>query len=202
MKKLMVIVLTGCLVIMSYRVQNVAARDGNGHNSDEGGAIPLSDTVGTYATTGHGSEFACFQDTPPFPLAKCGSPGTIGLTASVVIAGSATVNLKENCATFTAVLSNLPPDVSPPIVIVLHSVFKLISYDPATGTGDESLTDYNGGTCNGPTFDSTGATVADTGTVHFTVSQGGDRIDSVVTSLNTPVGSVGDFSISSTALRH
>src|SRR5262245_7163016 len=52
---------------------------------------------------------------------------------------------------------------------------NLISYAPATGTGDSSFTEYKGGKCKGATFDSTGATVADTGTLHFTVCQDGDR---------------------------
>jgi len=193
MKKLWVILLAGCAFVMSQGFREVAAGDEE---------IPLSDLTGTYSTTGHGSEFLCFKDTAPFPLAKCGSPHSIGARLQLLTAGAATVDLKENCATFTATLSDLPVDISPPFVGVLHSVVKLISYDPATGTGDVSFTDYIGGKCKDSTFDKTGATVADTGTAHFTVSQDGDRQDSVVTSVNTPEGAIGDFSISTTALRH
>jgi len=97
--------------------------------------------------------------------------------------------------------SDLPVDVSPPFVLTFNSVTKVTSYDPETGTGDASFTDYSGGKCNGATFDKTGATVLDHGTEHFAASKDGDQIDFVITSLTHPVGAVGDFSVSGTALR-
>jgi hypothetical protein len=74
-------------------------------------------------------------------------------------------------------------------------------YDPTTGTGDGSFTNYFGGTCHGATFDSTGATAVATGTYHFVASKGGKQIDAVVTSLTNSVGSFGGFSITATVLR-
>src|SRR5262249_8833078 len=114
MKKLLVIMLAGCVLAMSHGVRHVAAEEDSSHTFDTGGKIPPSHLGGTYATTAHGSEFLCFKDTPPFPLAKCGSPGTFGAALSLLTAGSVTQDLKSNCATFTAVLSDLPVDVSPP----------------------------------------------------------------------------------------
>ena len=49
---------------------------------------------------------------------------------------------------------------------------------------------------------STGATVISTGTEHFTASNKGRQVDYVITSLTNAVGSIGDFSLSGTALRH
>src|SRR5207249_2122361 len=100
--------------------------------------------------------------------------------------GATTGDAKGNaCGTATETISNLPVDVNPTGVVVLHSVSKLISYDPATGTGDVSFTDYIGGQCHGAIFDSTGATLNDTGTEHFTASNHGRRIDFVITSLHS-----------------
>lgn len=49
----------------------------------------------------------------------------------------------------------------------IHTAGKVTDYDPTTGTGDRTFTDYTGGTCNGANFDNTGATVTSTGTFHL-----------------------------------
>lgn len=200
MKKLMVILLAGCALIIGPGFRKVALTDGFGR-SDEG--TPLSKLAGTYVETGQGSYFACFEPNPPFPLAKCGSTGSIGAPISALAVGAATFDAAGNfCVTFTETDTDLPVDVSPPNVHVVHQTAKLTSYDPMTGTGDGSLTNYFGGKCKGSTFDSAGATVANTGTFHFAVSNNGKRIDTVVTSIvTTPVGAVGGFSVSATLLR-
>jgi hypothetical protein len=102
----------------------------------------------------------------------------------------------------TQTASDLPVNIFPPGVEVLHTVSTLTSYDPVTGTGDLSFITYNGGHCNGGSFDNTGATISSTGTQHFTASKRGEQVDFVVTSLSSPVGAIGGFSLSGTALRH
>jgi hypothetical protein len=92
-------------------------------------------------------------------------------------------------------------DASPPFVSILYSVSKITSYDPVTGTGEKSFTDYVGGQCRGAIFDSTGATVVDIGTEHIAVSNNGKRIDTIVTSLTDSAGDIGNFSLSVTLLR-
>jgi hypothetical protein len=72
-------------------------------------------------------------------------------------------------------------------------VFKVTNYDSASGTGDQSLTEYFGGTCQGAIFNNSGATQVTAGTLHFVVSDGGNRIDNVVTTLNIP--GTGGYSI-------
>jgi hypothetical protein len=54
---------------------------------------------------------------------------------------------------YTAVGSDLPPDASPPIVVVVHEAFTVTGYDPTTETGDIASKAYTGGKCNGATFD-------------------------------------------------
>lgn len=107
----------------------------------------------------------------------------------------------NSCTTFTEVISDLPVDASPPIVVPAHAVGKVLSYDPLIGTGDAAYTGYIGGKCKFATFDKTGATVFFSFTDHFVVTNGGNRVDRVVTTLQDPAGGIGDFSLSWTELR-
>jgi len=203
MKKLMVLLLAGCLVVLSPGFSKGAADD-EGDDSSGGGQIPLSALAGTYAVTLQGPLVLCFENAPPFSNAKCGSTGSIAVSFSLIQVGAVTRDAAGNgCATYTITYTDLPVDTSPPFVDAgIHNVGKITSYDPTTATGDSSATAYSGGTCNGATFDSTGATVQSTSTAHFAASDHGKRIDGVVTSLTNAVGSVGDFSFSFTQLHH
>lgn len=98
--------------------------------------------------------------------------------------------------------SNLPVDASPPLVTPNEdSAGKLLNYDSTTGTGDISFITYTGGTCHGATFDSTDATELSSGTIHFVVTNNGNRIDFLATKLTNSTSSIGDFSLSGTDLR-
>jgi hypothetical protein len=95
-----------------------------------------------------------------------------------------------------------PPSVSP----VHPATAKIFKYDPATGTGDFSLSEYRGGKCIGSTFDSTGATKTNALVFHFAVSDGGKRIDMIATSAigfaaGTTGNSIGGNSLSCANLR-
>jgi hypothetical protein len=119
---------------------------------------------------------------------------------SVIEAGAEVRDKAGNvCGTHTAVANTDPPGALPPTVVPVTHVFKVINYDPTTGTGDEALTEYSGGECRGATFDGTRATQVLTGTLHFVISGCGNRIDSVVTALN--LSGVGGFSLSFTELQ-
>jgi hypothetical protein len=87
-------------------------------------------------------------------------------------------------------LADVPPDAKPPLISQFQVGAKNTSYDPNTGTGDCSFTSFNGATCTGAT--ATGGTVIGTGSCHFTASEGGDRLDFILTTL----AGVGAFSIS------
>src|SRR5215813_6118769 len=183
MKKLMVLLLAGCLVVLSPGFSKGAADD-EGDDSSGGGQIPLSALAGTYAVTLQGPLVLCFENAPPFSNAKCGSMGSIAVSFSIIQVGAVTRDAAGNgCATVTQSYTDLPVDTSPPFVAVgVHNVSKIPSYDPTTGTGDNSVTSYSGGQCHGATFDSTGATAQSTSTAHFAASDHGKRIDGVVTS--------------------
>jgi hypothetical protein len=60
MKKLMVLVLAGCLVVMSPGFSKGAADD----DDDQGDQIPLRKLAGIYSETLHGSIALCLGSTP------------------------------------------------------------------------------------------------------------------------------------------
>ena len=112
-------------------------------------------------------------------------------------AGEVTFDYKGNaCGTFNQDGSDIPVGASPSQLSTSTNVGKLLDYDPATGTGDLSFTAYSGGNCQGAAFDGTGATIVSTGTGHFAVSGGGNRVDGIFTSLTGPSGGFGGFSLS------
>jgi hypothetical protein len=166
---------------------------------EEEGAIPASALRGNYADALHGSFALCLNSS--FVEVSCTSTGATVFPQSIVTAGHVAIGKSGACETGTEIISDLPVDISPPAVIPFQNVAKPIDYDPKTGTGDSSETTYTGGKCNGAQFDSTGATVISTGTVHFVASDNGKRIEGVVTALTDPTSGIADFSLSFVQLR-
>jgi hypothetical protein len=196
MKKLLVVLVAAFVLVMSHGLREVAADDNNG--------IPLKALAGRYADTSHGY-FALCLDKTKFPAAVeiiCSDTNAVVFPQTVVDVGNETDDTKGNsCETYTETDSDLPPDLSLPFVAVFHSVGKLKSYDPATGSGEGTFTNYSGGNCVGAVFNKGSATVASSGTFHFVAGNGGNRVDFLATSLTDPVGGIGDFSFSGTNLR-
>jgi hypothetical protein len=159
--------------------------------------IPLPS--GHFSFTDEGSGAICVNPASGAPE-SCTASGVAAVPLNIREAGALTREEGGNaCVTITSVLSALPVGASPPSVVVEHVVLKVTDYDSTTGTGDEAGTDYIGGACNGATFHSAGATQSGTGTLHFVVSDGGNRIDSIFTALGG--ASYGAFSVSTTELR-
>jgi len=194
MKKLIAILLAGCTFFIGHCFQEVAA-------ADDG--TPLHKLAGTYSATVQGTVFVCLKNGAPFPAAQCGADGSAGILVSILHIGATTFDAMGNsCKTLTGTYRSFPVDAAPTTSSVFYSVSKITSYDPATGTGEQSFTTYAGGHCNGASFDSTGATAGDAGTERIAVSNSGKRIDTVVTSdIDTPVNELGGVSVSVTLLR-
>lgn len=160
--------------------------------------IPL--TMGQFSISVQGTVAACFN---PVTSAQepCSAAGALVVRVSILRIGIETIDGRGNfCVTATDVESAL--DARPPIVTPnLHVAGKVLNYGAASGTGDNSFTTYAGGTCNGATFDSTGAIESASGNDHFVVTDNGNRFDGMATRITTPAGSVGGFSYSFTGLR-
>lgn len=147
----------------------------------ESGGIPLP--AGNFSLTTRGTEASC--------------SGNNCIVLNIIEAGAEVRDSEGNaCGTHVSVVNTIPPGAAAPTVDPITHVFKVIHYDPSTGTGDESLTEYFGGSCQGAILNSTGATQVLTGTVHFTISNAGKRIDSIVTSLT--IAATGGYSINFT----
>ena len=172
------------------------------------GGIPLAALAGNYSNTTQGSYSLCLNPVT-FVGVDCATfSGPLVLPQTYLTLGEATRDVNGNsCATHIDVNTSLPVDNTPPFVQGGHpTVSKIIDYDSATGTGDMGLTTYSGGKCNGATFDSGGATETATATAHFAASNGGKRIDLIITSLvgfvtDTTGNVFGDFSLSGTLLK-
>jgi hypothetical protein len=194
MKKLLVVMTAAFVLVMSQGLREVAAGD------DEG--VPLKALAGRYGDTLHGSFALCLDPNNNFAEISCADPKAVVFPQTTVQVGNEKLDAKGNsCETCTETDSDLPVDLSPPLVGVFHGIAKITSYDPATGSGDATFTNYIGGKCVGASFNSTGATINSTGTGHFVVSDHGNRIDTITTSVTDPTGGVGDFFFSGTNLR-
>ncbi|MBV8773564.1 MAG: hypothetical protein JO166_14725 [Deltaproteobacteria bacterium] len=77
----------------------------------------------------------------------------------------------------------------------------MTKYDSTTGIGSASYTGYSGGSCNGTSFDSSGATEIGSATLQFVVTRGGRQIDITFTQLTNPTNSIGSVSLFDTDLR-
>jgi hypothetical protein len=193
-KKLWVILLAGCAVILSQGFRKVAA---------DQGFTPLTELAGTFSFTLNGSLAMCLGNTPDHLLALCGSLNSTVVPFTIVEVGAYTLDTTgSGCGTITETQAATPVGASPTTVRVLHSVVQTTTYDPITGQGDASVTNYVGGQCTDTTFDSNGATLASNQIYHFALSSGGQRLDFVVTSLipQASIG-IGGFSLSGTLLR-
>ena len=164
------------------------------------GGIPL--VVGQFSFSGQGNVGICL-DPVTSTLKSCSTSGVLVISAMGTDNGAVTWdNEGHSCASYTNVQSALPVGASPPSVTPNFTlVTKLVDYDPTTGTGDNAFTTYVGGTCNGATFDSSGATEFSTGTEHFVVSDGGNRLDFVLKTLTNSTHSIGGFSFAGTELK-
>lgn len=151
------------------------------------GGSGLALPVGNFSLMAQGTEASC--------------SGTSCVTLGIIEAGAEVRDRMGNaCGAHAAVVNTVPPAASPPTVVPsVTAVLKVIHYDPASGTGDASLNEYSGGTCNGANFINTGVTQVTSGALHFVISNGGNRIDSVVTALN--IAGLGGFSLSFTELQ-
>lgn len=156
-----------------------------------GGPPGIALPSGHFSFTAHGTEANCAEN-------SC-------LTLNIIETGHMVRDSAGNaCGSHTAVVTTIPASGAPPIVVPsVITVLEPLNYDATTGTGDAALSEYSGGSCNGATFDATGATQIVTGTLHFTVSNGengngGDRIDSILTALNIQGASIPNFSITFT----
>ena len=145
MKKLSLILIASFALVTIQGFSGVFA--------DDGGGIPLSKLAGRYADTPRA--LSRFVSSPTFPTLRIvPRSGAVPVPFNGPAVGQVTQDKDGNlCGAYTGTAGapgspgNFPPQEH-------HFVGKVTNYDPATGTGDKSFTDYIGGKCNGTKFDS------------------------------------------------
>ena len=155
------------------------------------GSLPQAKLAGNWA--GHGSATFALCFTSGFgALSDCSTAvETAMLTETWVNQG--TIDKSGNSC-FTTTLVNgveFPAPTTKGFTETVIQVTKTTSYDPTTGTGAGSVTNYIAGAgtaCNGSTLVNTAnAPVDSTGTVQVVFSEKGNRADAVSTSFQ-PAG--------------
>jgi hypothetical protein len=199
MKKLFLILIASVALVMAHDFNSVYAGE---HDGDGDGGIPLSKLAGKYSVTYQGGGFftQCFK--PDFSATEsCSTPGAVPVNLYTATVGQTTWDKDgDSCLRQTAAVSTLGQPF-PSTVVAGFSAEKVTDYDPATGSGDTSFTNYLGGKCIGSKFDSTGATVLETGTYHFVASDDGDRVDFAVTTFTDALGDLAGFVIAGSFLK-
>ena len=151
--------------------------------------VTLASLAGKFKSTGNGIDTVCFkagftalEDCASAPRAQQVSFNTGIVRATRDMAGNAC-----SVGTLTARAVVVGPTSSPfgPVIIPITAVSTTITFDPTTGSGTASFRQYRGGSCIGAVFDTTGAILTGTGTVSFLVSNRGNRIEQILTSLST-----------------
>ncbi len=160
-----------------------------------GDGVTLASLVGKFTSKGSGSYTLCLNASLSAPVDCASAPHQempFNLTSVAHVTRDAGGN---SCAVTT--LTNEPAygTISPAFRARINNtrtnVSTTTSFDPATGSGSSSFSQYRGGRCIGAVFDSTGAVLTGTGTQSFMVSDSGSRMDTIVTSFSVVTNPVG-----------
>ena len=184
MIKLRVATVVGLLLFMAtmvygpVRVSQAQANDGG---------VTLASLAGKFSQTGSGSYTVCFTDNFTTPV-DCASALHQEVPFNVTAVAH---NIRDAAGNSCGVTNLTLTDASgygtkfpARISFTATNVSTTTSFDPATGSGSSSVSQYRGGRCNGAVFDSTGAVLTGTGTQSFMVSDSGNRIETIITSFS------------------
>jgi hypothetical protein len=157
--------------------------------------------AGTYTDNVSAQQALCHDSScNPIPCSQFDS-GDILTTFIIQALGEHTMDSNSNsCGSFTVVSNDLPLGSSVPSAFTGIGVNTLTDYNPSTGVGDLTSTEYSAGSCNGASFNSSGSTNLGTSTVHFIGSENGQRIDSLLTGVDQK-SNVGSYVQSDMALK-
>ena len=158
------------------------------------GGVTLGSLAGKFTSKGSGSYTLCF-DASFSTLVDCASAPHQEVPFNVTaVAHNIRDAVGNSCGVSTSTLTDASvygTKFLARISFTATNVSTTTSFDPATGSGSSSVSQYRGGRCVGAVFDSTGAVLTGTGTQSFMVSDSGNRIDTIVTSfsvLTSPFG--------------
>jgi hypothetical protein len=165
------------------------------------GAQSIPEPSGQYSIARHGSFAVCLNPAANYADESCSASGVFAYPVTVIAVGSITYESGIGCGTDTEIFSALPPSALPSTLGPETVVVKVTNYSSTTGVGAASYTGYSGGSCNGASFDSSGATVIASGTLQFVVTEGGKQVEITFTQLTNPTSSLGSVSLFDTDLK-
>jgi hypothetical protein len=156
-----------------------------------GGGVTLASLAGKFETRGSGSFTLCFNESFTEAVDCAAERHEEVHFKSTSVAHGTRDAAGNSCAvasisgtlagTAVAVYAAKFPDR---IHVQRTTVGTTTSFDPTTGSGTASFRQYREKSCIGAGFDSTGAVLAATGTASFMVSDSGNRIGTIVTSIS------------------
>jgi hypothetical protein len=184
--------------------------------TSDGGAATLASLAGKFASKGSGSFTLCFGEGSTTEVDCASAPHEEVPFKLTAVAYNILDAAGNSCGVTTSTIA-LTDQVSgatfPAAVNITRlnftrtNVSTTTSFDPTTGSGSSSFSQYHGGRCAGAGFDSTGAILTGTGTQSFTVHDSGNRIENIVTTFSVVTspfdvaGSVKDTIAKATSIR-
>jgi hypothetical protein len=158
--------------------------------------VTLASLAGKFTQTGSGYFTVCFTDNFTTPV-DCASALHQEVRFDVTAVSHVTRDAAGNSCAVTTETSTPTngPDYGARFPARMNftrtNVSTTTSFDPMTGSGSSSFSQYLGGHCNGAVFDSTGAVLTGTGTQSFMVSDSGNRIETIITRFSVVTNAFG-----------
>jgi hypothetical protein len=154
-------------------------------------SVTLASLAGKFETRGSGSYTLCLNEsfTEATDCASAPNQGVQFKSTSVAHnirdAAGNSCGVTSLSSTLTGTAAAVYAAKFPArLTIKRTNVSTTTSFDPTTGSGTVSFRQYHGGSCVGAAFDSTGAILTGTGTQSFMVSDSGNRIETITTSVS------------------
>ncbi len=192
----------GLLILMATMIGGAVRVS---HAQDDQGGITLANLAGKFAARGSGSLTLCFN-AGHTALQDCAT-APIVVPYNFARIEQETRDAAGNSCGVPTVTSAPVAGTTFPAGVSTGTMVGTTTFDPTTGRGTISINGYHGGTCIGALFDSTGAIMTNTATFTFLVSDSGNRIEAISTSVSyinsafSVAGSVKGLVLSETFIR-
>ena len=188
MMKLRIAIGVGLLLLMATMVGGPVGMSQARAND---GGVTLASLAGKFETRTSGSFRLCFNESFTEAVDCASAPHqevhfkvtSVGHGARDAAGNSCAATSVSSTLTGTAVAvyaAKFPRRVN----VQRTNVSTTTSFDPTTGSGTASFRQYREKSCIGAGFDTTGAVLAATGTQSFRVSDSGNRIETILTSIS------------------
>jgi hypothetical protein len=155
------------------------------------GGVTLASLAGKFETRTSGSLTLCYNESFTEAV-DCASALHQEVHFKVTSVGHGTRDAAGNACGVTSVSSTLTGTAvavyaakfPTRLNVQRTNVSTTTSFDPTTGSGTATFRQYREKSCIGAGFDITGAVLAATGTLSFMVSDSGNRIETILTSIS------------------